>query len=261
LSDLLHQASPSAKNISLRDLVETPLVIPIVPALQRGVSRSSRTLGAGCGGRRGAKDVRVVRRTAKSCGPDAPTLASTRDNASHCAGMVTTSPVPRGARRKPLKPIAQGRPDRDRRTCGDYARMLFSFAYEAAGAPVAPGIPCALSGRQDYASTCAFRAAGRWRRICIQSSFRGGRKREPGIHFSSQFAARWIPGLRLEPAIGPRALARTRWAHPGMTEEDVANDATKTRRLMRSDVVRAARTGRRIRTCERDDERNHLFPR
>ena len=34
-----------------------------------------------------------MRRTAKSCGPDAPTLASSRDNALHCAGMVATSPV------------------------------------------------------------------------------------------------------------------------------------------------------------------------
>jgi hypothetical protein len=31
-----------------------------------------------------------------------------------------------------------------RRTCGDYARVLFSFARETAGALDAPGIPCAL---------------------------------------------------------------------------------------------------------------------
>jgi hypothetical protein len=44
----------------------------------------------------GAFDERAVLRTAKSCGPDAPTLASTRDNALHCAGMVATSPVHQG---------------------------------------------------------------------------------------------------------------------------------------------------------------------
>jgi hypothetical protein len=42
----------------------------------RGVSRSSQTLGAGCGGRGCAIDEQRVARTAKSCGPDAPTLAS-----------------------------------------------------------------------------------------------------------------------------------------------------------------------------------------
>ena len=31
-----------------------------------------------------------------------------------------------------------------RRTCGDYARVFFAFAREAAGAIGAPGIPCAL---------------------------------------------------------------------------------------------------------------------
>jgi len=51
---------------------------------------------------------------------------------------------PGRARRKPLKPIVRGMPDRFRPACGDYARMLFSFAYEAVGAADAPGIPCAL---------------------------------------------------------------------------------------------------------------------
>jgi hypothetical protein len=40
------------KNISLRGLLETALLIPPSRAHKRGVSRSSRTLGAGCGGRR-----------------------------------------------------------------------------------------------------------------------------------------------------------------------------------------------------------------
>ena len=44
--------------------------------LERGVSRSSRTLGAGCGGRFGDARRAALTRTAKPCGPDAPTLAS-----------------------------------------------------------------------------------------------------------------------------------------------------------------------------------------
>jgi hypothetical protein len=44
-------SSPFRKNISLRRLLETPLVIRPSRLALRGVSRSSRTLGAGCGGR------------------------------------------------------------------------------------------------------------------------------------------------------------------------------------------------------------------
>ena len=44
-------------------------------SFSRGVSRSSRTLGAGCDGRRRHADERRRLRTAKSCGSGAPTLA------------------------------------------------------------------------------------------------------------------------------------------------------------------------------------------
>jgi hypothetical protein len=43
-----------------------------------------------------AQDERRKKRTVKSFGPDAPMLALTRDNALHCAGTVTKSPVHRG---------------------------------------------------------------------------------------------------------------------------------------------------------------------
>jgi hypothetical protein len=45
-------------------------------AHKRGVSPSSRTLGAGCGGRDGVERRTTPKRTAKSCGPDASTPAS-----------------------------------------------------------------------------------------------------------------------------------------------------------------------------------------
>ena len=43
---------------------------------KRGVSRSSRTLGAGCDGRFGRRKTSAAKRAAKSCGPDPPTLGS-----------------------------------------------------------------------------------------------------------------------------------------------------------------------------------------
>src|SRR5579871_2579829 len=60
---------------------------------------------------------------------------------AHCAGDGDKKArSPGRARRKPSKPSR-----RECRivwlTCGDYARMLFSFAYEAAGTPMYPAFP------------------------------------------------------------------------------------------------------------------------
>jgi hypothetical protein len=41
----------------------------------------------------------------ESCGPDASTLALTRDNALHCAGMVARSPITREITKEPVKTI------------------------------------------------------------------------------------------------------------------------------------------------------------
>jgi hypothetical protein len=62
---------------------------------------------------------RRVKRTAKSCGPDAPTLASSFAGSNSHEATVATKPGHRGrARRKPLKPLRrEGRTVR--RTCGD----------------------------------------------------------------------------------------------------------------------------------------------
>jgi hypothetical protein len=79
---------------------------PRVPCPSRGAfARSSRTLGAGCGGRGGGARRVQLKRTAKSCGPDAPTLVSSSREAKLLGddgGKQARSP--RRARRKPLKP-------------------------------------------------------------------------------------------------------------------------------------------------------------
>src|SRR6476646_5809550 len=64
---------------------------------------------------------------------------------------------PERARRKPLKPFARGKPDLPARTCGDFARVLFVFAHEAAGAQSASGFPCALCSLRDE-DNCKARA-------------------------------------------------------------------------------------------------------
>jgi len=77
---------------------------------KRGVSRSSRTLGAGCDGRFGDARRAAQKRTAKSCGPGIPTLMSSLrgDDLAGDGGKKARSPG--RARRKPLKPFAQGMP-------------------------------------------------------------------------------------------------------------------------------------------------------
>src|SRR6266403_1499371 len=71
-------------------------------------------------------------RTAKSCRSDAPMLASSlREEAQ---ATVSSKPGHRGEREVSRKAIARGMPGLLRCTCGDYARVLFSFAREAAGA-------------------------------------------------------------------------------------------------------------------------------
>jgi hypothetical protein len=117
--------------------------IAAIPCPMRGVSRSSRTLGAGGGGRGGV--VAQLRgrtrpaRTAKSCGPDAPTLASS------CAKFFArrrwqSSPVTGESTKETVKTIVQGMPGRFRRACGDdsCAFYLCTRGYGCGGHPAFP---------------------------------------------------------------------------------------------------------------------------
>jgi hypothetical protein len=78
-------------------------------AHSRGVSRSSRTLGAGCGGRLGAARRAARKRTAKSCGPDAPTLASSWRKRFRWR-QWQESPVTGESAKETVKTIARGMP-------------------------------------------------------------------------------------------------------------------------------------------------------
>src|SRR6202021_718110 len=80
-------------------------------------------------------------RTAKSCGPDAPTLASSlRRSFVSDGGKKARSPG--RARRKPLKPLRrEGRVSR--RTCGDYSCAFYPL-HTRLRVRRAPGFPCAL---------------------------------------------------------------------------------------------------------------------
>jgi hypothetical protein len=76
--------------------------------------RSSRNVSAGCGGRRVPSAILAwtsgALRTAKSCGPDAPTLASSFVESS-AKRRGQESPVPGESTKDTVKTIAQGMPD------------------------------------------------------------------------------------------------------------------------------------------------------
>src|SRR5258708_1161785 len=74
----------------------------------------------------------ALMRTAKSCGSDAPMLASSlREEAQ---ATVSNKPGHRGEREVSRKTIPRRMPGDFRCDRGDYARVLFSFVREAAGA-------------------------------------------------------------------------------------------------------------------------------
>jgi hypothetical protein len=104
-------SSLTCKNKSLRVDPKSNLKLSPSRCHMRGASRSSRTLEAGCDGRGSVKAPSwrgrmKLQRTAKSCGPGAPTLAlSSRDDT--CGRRWQQSPVTGEITYKPLKPLCR----------------------------------------------------------------------------------------------------------------------------------------------------------
>src|SRR5882724_4631757 len=96
--------------------------------------------------------TRALTRTVKSCGSDAPTLASSGDNA--CALRLRwwqTSPVTRESTKEPVKTIAQGRPDDLGKPVVTYS-YAFSFCMRGCGCGGHPAFPApsVFEGRISY---------------------------------------------------------------------------------------------------------------
>jgi hypothetical protein len=106
------------------------------PVPQRGVAHVTNAgrdaVDAAASGEQWRAGRMMLKRTAKSCGSDAPGLASSlREEAQ---ATMTTKPGHRGEHEISRKTIARGMPGDFRCDRGDYARVLFYFAREAAGA-------------------------------------------------------------------------------------------------------------------------------
>src|SRR5260370_26441064 len=130
---MLPVQSPLAKIFSFAP-DPNQLYIPRHPVPTEGRWPSSRTLGRDAVDAGGAKDEGADLRTAKSCGPDASTPASSQRKPFPLA-TVTKKPDHRGEHEnKPLKPLRrEGRTD----SGGPVVTTLVCFIYfarEAAGA-------------------------------------------------------------------------------------------------------------------------------
>src|ERR1700722_13447092 len=91
-------------------------------------------VGTGCGGREAARKTNAhASRTAKSCGPDAPTLASSFADQS-ARRRWQTSPVTGESAKETVKTIARGMPGESGVTVVTMLVCFFYFAREAAGA-------------------------------------------------------------------------------------------------------------------------------
>src|ERR1700693_915484 len=96
-------SSPLCKNILVfRRPKSVVCLLPSRPTQRGGSRRHGR--GAGCGGRGGALDGRGLQRTAKTCGPDTPTLVSSlRINPRNDGGKKADHRGEHGISRKPLR--------------------------------------------------------------------------------------------------------------------------------------------------------------
>jgi len=129
----------------------------------RGGSRSSRT----CGGMRwtqmAAKDERCRSRTAKSCGPDAPTLASSSREAKLLRGDGGKKAVHRGELGVSRKPSRRESRDVSATPVCSCAFSFCAFAHETAGAsrrPVFPAPSACLRAKEKRKARARSRREG-----------------------------------------------------------------------------------------------------
>ena len=116
------------------------------PVPREGALAIVTDVGTGSGGRRCAFDEGRVKRTAKSCGPDAPMAGVKSLRSSRFLGMTVTNKLwsHRGEHEISRQTIARGRPDASAEPVCSCAFSL-SALHMRPRVQRAPGLPCALS--------------------------------------------------------------------------------------------------------------------
>jgi hypothetical protein len=115
-----------------------------IPFRLRGVSRSSRTLERDAVDAGGALTNAPISRTAKPCGPDAPTLASSVADVS-AKRWWQQSPVTRESAEETVKTMARGMPDVSGVTVVTNACAFYHCA-RGCGRAERPAFPAPLLG-------------------------------------------------------------------------------------------------------------------
>src|ERR1035437_5602036 len=109
----------------------------------RGAGRDRHERAVGCGGRAACEGRTLASRTAKPCGPGAPTLASSSWEASFSGMTVARKPGHRGERgisRKPLRRESRIASAEPVCSCAFFCALL----HTRPRVQRAPGFPCAL---------------------------------------------------------------------------------------------------------------------
>jgi hypothetical protein len=149
---------------------------------RRGVSRSSRTLEAGCGGREEAQ--RALSAPTKafladgqavwSCPPD----AGVKPCEMIARRWWLTSPVHQGERGAAVKTIAQGMPDCLGCPVVACVRKVHLLCTQGSRVRPASGIPCALfTSRAKHEASLGHERAAGMRSHGLSSSLRGAKRR------------------------------------------------------------------------------------
>src|SRR6267154_3815310 len=117
----------------------------------------------------------MLLRTAKSCGPDAPALASSwrkhvGPTGLRCALSASdgdNKPITGESTKEPVKTIACGSAGLIRWTCGDYARVLSTFCTRGCGCIGHPAFPTPSGAETVTAKTRAHAARSRSCVCCL----------------------------------------------------------------------------------------------
>jgi hypothetical protein len=143
-----------------------------VPSHTEGRFANVTDVGAGCDGRSGALTTCLLR-TAKSCGPDTPTLVSSWRTSP--SATVARKPGHRGERDISRKPLRAGMPGVPV-TCGDDTRVL----------PIHCTRGCGCIGRPAFPTPSVFRA----KRSCTTSGV--SRREIAGARLGSRPLLSWL---------------------------------------------------------------------
>ncbi len=130
-----------------------------------------------------ARGRTCLRRTAKSCGSDAPTLASSLAGSNPARRRWQTSPVAGKSTKETVKTIAQGRPGRSGEPVVTTLVYFVFYRTRGCGCIVRPAFPAPSDFRgPTFPAKLAQKHAARLRR-CVLSSLRGAKRRSNPTFF------------------------------------------------------------------------------